>query len=1011
MASITELRIELAALQESLRIKVKSLANIDPRYQTNAAYIAKLKAEIEALKARISEVNAQLIAAQQVGPGTQSAGQITANSQIARDQGANVQAPPAPPVTQNEDAAGAAAAGTVAAGSVDVGTNGRIRTLTETQANPAPTAGATPGQGSGASPAGTINPDVGPNINATPTNSPGVGASPEDAAQQAQSGPVGQAAAANDVVTLANKSARAITPQPNVLDNLSSYTYSVSIYLMSPTDYQTLMTTGKKFVAGYQLLIQSAGGPPVGQEVGAAAQFTASDEAGYTAFAQQQSILKAQGRNQFFPLDYYIDDLEVKSIIPGKGSGGAHNVAEMKFKIIEPYGITLFENLYKATQQYINLGTGASSTVKTPGNYAAQNYLMVIRFYGYDENGNAVITPTTADPAGRSDSRAIIEKFIPFQFSNIKYRVGNRLTEYQCEAVCPQNVIGTGQGRGVIPYNIELNGTTLQNLFNGSVAYAKPGASTAPDKATAAPNPTLSSGLTQALNQFQAEQKAAGVYDVEDVYKVIISHPEIANASIVPPGQTNRLAVPMVNATTGAQAKDGEKQSVQNNAKTVSAIAGMSIVQFLDLAVRSSDYIYKQQTKIINKDNKIVPQSGGAQAFVWYKIGVEAKPIKPDPKRNDFAYEITYEIAPYAINDIKSEFFPKGRFRGAQKQYNYWFTGENTSVLSFEQEFNYLYYVTVNSRQAARTPQGTADYREVEKRIFSPNSAQSNQGEKGNRNEPSANAADYLYSPAEPGNAKLSIVGDPAWIQQGEIWSGVRSTKNTDSEKYDVYFDAFMPDGTINFDSREVLFQVSWNQPADYDAQTGVMNVKGGSYKQQTYIYKATNVTSYFRQGRFTQDLDGVMLLFPDTTTAKAVETASTSGNLNPNVTEATASRTGVDLTTDAANNARRTFAANDPRRVDNTTIPATSVTGTQPTSSLAQGTQQLLTPVTSASAPTLSQLQASPAYITARRNGATPAAALDIARSAFATNSNDTSGTALPGIRTNANTGVVKDQ
>jgi hypothetical protein len=323
---------------------------------------------------------------------------------------------------------------------------------------------------------------------------------------------------------------------------------------------------------------------------------------------------------------------------------------------------------------------------------------MVIRWYGYDSNGNMITNTGARDASGKSDLNSIVEKFIPFQFTGIKFRIANKLTEYECTAVCPQNVINTGQGRGVIPYNIELTGTTLQKLFNGNLTYTTPAvvagqqdgrsqdnSAIAPDKANTAPGPTLISGLTQALNKYQAELVTNGTYDIADRYKIVISHPEIANSSIVPPGSTDLKSKPMVVAATAAQAQDGAKQSVDKTAKTVSATAGMSIVQMLDLAVRSSDYIYKQQTKIVDKDGNEIPQKS-ANAFAWYKIGLQAKPIgsTQDPKRNDFAYEITYEIAPYGINDLKSEYFPKGKFRGAQKKYSYWFTGENTSVLSFE---------------------------------------------------------------------------------------------------------------------------------------------------------------------------------------------------------------------------------------------------------------------------------------------------------------------------------------
>ena len=62
-ANIAALTADLAALRESLRIKLQSLANINPNYQMNAAYIAKLKAEVVVLNKNIAAVEAQIAAA------------------------------------------------------------------------------------------------------------------------------------------------------------------------------------------------------------------------------------------------------------------------------------------------------------------------------------------------------------------------------------------------------------------------------------------------------------------------------------------------------------------------------------------------------------------------------------------------------------------------------------------------------------------------------------------------------------------------------------------------------------------------------------------------------------------------------------------------------------------------------------------------------------------------------------------------------------------------------------
>jgi hypothetical protein len=168
-------------------------------------------------------------------------------------------------------------------------------------------------------------------------------------------------------------------------------------------------------------------------------------------------------------------------------------------------------------------------------------------------------------------------------------------------------------------------------------------------------------------------------------------------------------------------------------------------------------------------------------------------------------------------------------------------------------------------------------------------------------------------------------------------------------------------------------------------------------------------VTSNFRQGKFTQDLEGKLLVFPNTITQS--QTTTTAGTTTAGTTEqqpdSTAPRDAPDES--AAETARLERLASAANGLPS--VPTTSVTGTTPTSSLAKGTDQILRPLTVVAEPTLSQLQASPAYITARRGGATPAAALEIARSAFASGTNNYAGVALPGINVTANTGIVKDQ
>jgi hypothetical protein len=358
------------------------------------------------------------------------------------------------------------------------------------------------------------------------------------------------------------------------------------------------------------------------------------------------------------------------------------------------------DNLYAATQAYVG----------KKQNYGAQNFCMVIKFYGYDDTGKMVQAQGLKTGSG---STAVIEKWIPFQFTGIKFRIANKLTEYECSAVCVANNIATGQMRGTIPYNVEINAPTLKEILSGNASYTTTAAAPAPTptvtpggaapkpppKATAAPKPTIVSGLIEALNQYQelltgtGEDAAApgtffgrptGVFDVADVYDIVFTDPKLENASVLPPTGASKAQIPTTQPQNANQQVNGAVQTGAANSKTTSATAGTSIIQFLDQTIRNSTYVYDQQLILYTVDGEEEEQQkDNSQGVNWYKIGVKTEPISYDAKRRDYAYKITYIVSPYRVNEIKGPNFPSTKFRGTHKKYLYWFTGLNSEVLSY----------------------------------------------------------------------------------------------------------------------------------------------------------------------------------------------------------------------------------------------------------------------------------------------------------------------------------------
>lgn len=257
----------------------------------------------------------------------------------------------------------------------------------------------------------------------------GVGASNEDSGTQKRTSNNTPATVVSSP-TFADK----VTPRPNILGNYASYTYSLSWYLLPPDAYINLIKSQKKSVTGFQLLAQSGGIP------------------------------MNSSRNEFFNLDYYIDGLELDTLMPGKATKMANSATSLKFTITEPNGITLLDNLYRAVAKLYSGTSGKFSATGVP-NYAAAQYLLAIRFYGYDDQGKLV--QVGRDGKNSTDSRAVVEKFYPFIIQNVKFRIASKLAEYEISGIPIGHGTAFSSNRGVIPAPIELTGTTVNDILSG----------------------------------------------------------------------------------------------------------------------------------------------------------------------------------------------------------------------------------------------------------------------------------------------------------------------------------------------------------------------------------------------------------------------------------------------------------------------------------------------------------------------------------------------------------------
>ena len=478
------------------------------------------------------------------------------------------------------------------------------------------------------------------------------------------------------------------------------------------------------------------------------------------------------------------------------------------------------------------------------------------------------------------------------------------------------------------PY--ELNDTGFASTGGGAALgnphFARQGTnaaiqppSTAPAKASAAPDAntiTIFTGLCDALNQFQENLKNSGTYDIADIYSVeFASPPNIGQELVILPGTISYKSTGMASKKNPSSQLNADTNSVQKNSRAIQVQAGTQIVQFLDQVIRNSTFITQQANISIDEKGvaTVTPKSSWTSqnsGFMWYKITFNIQCLGPDSKRNDNAYKMTFIINPYPVTDLQSQFFSPGTFRGVHKSYDYWFTGKNSQVLNFEQDYNTMYYqILMSPPEGLQQPGGgtagsavptaptTAsafnlnDLPTVSK-SFQNGTGQSTQGGDNGAAYVGASAADWLYSITNRGSITLKIVGDPAWLQQGEITNTVTAANFS--------WAPFNADDGINFDASAVMFDIKFNRPGDYNFTTGLVDVTTPStdpitgaptllQPQAHLVYTAKKVTSTFSQGKFEQVLEGKAYLgnFNAAINAAAERKTGSTSSTSPSSTSA----------------------------------------------------------------------------------------------------------------------------
>lgn len=616
----------------------------------------------------------------------------------------------------------------------------------------------------------------------------------------------------------------------NPLGDFSSYTYRISFYIITPEAYNRYTETGIWEGKDLYLICQSGGissNPAVDSQ-------------------------RAPG----FDLDFYIDDLEILTSTDAKEVGLATNTNFLNFKVYEPYGATFPTKIVDAAvaiQQNTQMKREIGGVVEALWG----QFLITIRFYGYDENGQIV----TADKYNNGsftknlDSSATFERSFPVQIKDFKFSIEGKGQVYDIKTACINTDEGLGTKRATVSTSKTANGKTVEEVLGGQ------GGAT--------------NGIIDQLNKEQEDYVKGGTQQIADEYAIVFDPTSRIGKALLVDETINKDKVPMtqVSGTSGSNVRKSASAAsgTMKASRAINVASGTSIVQAIDQIITQSSYVSdalkvldSEETQPIQQGDSTTDVNSSPKTLQWYIIVPVTEVKDYDKKRNDYAVKITYVIKPYDIPYVKStaiKYVPK--YPGPHKIYNYWYTGKNSEVISYTQTYDIGYHVYAGLATEDAINPSVKGVHIATKPVNNANTT----GKAPGSFEGPNSIKTFLYSESDQLKAKITILGDPDFLMP--------TTAGTIGQILEKWYG---PDFTINPNTGQVFIELIFNQVEDYSNSTGIMEPNGNidtmNFKYQPYpgiqqlvkgtVYMVVKVKSRFSKGRFSQEFQTVLPNFSD---------------------------------------------------------------------------------------------------------------------------------------------------
>ena len=590
-------------------------------------------------------------------------------------------------------------------------------------------------------------------------------------------------------------------------------------------------------------------------------------------------ILKTQGspnnriKTPYGAFDFFIDDVQIKSIYGFSQGTGNSNATLFDFTVIEPYSMGMFT---------IALNVAAQN--KKYSSFLDANFLLKIEFKGEDQNGNMVTIPKTT-------------KYLPIKIRKVDMSVTESGATYKCQAHASSDGAHTESNAKLLT-NVTIKGSSVLEMLQRG-----------PD--------SLQSVVNRRLREtaFQAEVKVADEiviifpdsnashYDAKpgedendrgfvkskaiNTGKVAVNDDTKLFGSLnLSRGGNETLIQQQVNAIGASQLTYDEKikpaRSTTPNTGAVITEAGTQDPTKLTSNSKVAEFSLPQDSTIQNAINQVLYASEYAVNSIktpgdsngmkkWWRIETGVYDIDTavnNPKTGSKPRLFVYKVVPYMYHEtalpVPGSSSPSfsNLLDQCVKVYNYIFTGKNQDILKFNLDFDSKFLVAITSgvgQSASKTetvtPQEGADpkktgkgginYRSVYTATHTTNEGMGSGGATSSEEKSVRLLADALVHGYDIQNLEMDIIGDPYYLTGNGLGNY--------SSPADPQYMNINQDGSINYQNGEVDIAINFKTPLDINPSTGLYTMAGKRIGEFSGLYKLRTITHKFKNGQFTQ--------------------------------------------------------------------------------------------------------------------------------------------------------------